>query len=110
MILTTGNCASEQFDTLQSCSQTDFRQVFEYATAVLQFGGHICWAWPAKCAGWSSVELRDFRAQQKSCGRDLFVTACDSWFFAKRENDLFEYHRSSHLILVSKSTWVSSVK
>ena len=55
-----------------------FREFFKYATAVLQFGGHIYWEWPAKCAGWSSVELRDFRAQQKSCGRELFMTACDS--------------------------------
>ena len=41
--------------------------------------------WPAKCIGWPSVELREFRAQQKSRGRELFMTTCDSCFFAKRE-------------------------
>ena len=65
-----------------------FRQFFEYAAAVLQFGGHICWEWPAKCADWSSVELRDFRAQQISCGRELFITACDSCCFAKRKQSV----------------------
>ena len=55
-----------------------FRQFFEYAAAVLQLGGHMYWEWTATCAGWSSVELRDFRAQQKSCDRELFMTACDS--------------------------------
>ena len=39
------------------------------------------------------VELREFRAQQKSCGRKLFMTACDSCFFAKKENNLLERHR-----------------
>ena len=70
-----------------------FRQFFEYAAAVLQFGGHIYWEWPAECAGWSSVELRNFRTQQKSCGRELFMTACDSCFFAKRGNNLLERRR-----------------
>ena len=41
------------------------RMFFESAAAVLRFGGHIHCDWPAKCAGWSSVELCDFRAQQK---------------------------------------------
>ena len=70
-----------------------FRQFFGYAVAVVQIGGHIYWEWPAKCIGWSSVELREFRAQQKSCGRELFMTACDSCCFAKRENNLLEHHR-----------------
>ena len=61
-----------------------FRQFFEYAAAVLGDGVQICWKWPAKCIGWSSVELREFRAQQKSCGRELFMTACDSCFFEKK--------------------------
>ena len=65
-------------------SRQIFRQFFEYAAAVLNNGGHIYWEWPAKCIGWSSVELREFRAQQKSCGRELFMTACDSCFFAKK--------------------------
>ena len=64
-----------------------------FSAAVLQFGGHIYWEWPAKCTGWSSIEPREFRAQQKSCGRELCVTACDSCFFAKRENILLEHHR-----------------
>ena len=64
-----------------------------YAAAVLRGGGHIYWEWPAKCIGWSSVELREFRAQQKCCGRELFMTACDSCFFARRENNLLEHHR-----------------
>ena len=42
----------------------------------------------AKCAGWSSVELRDFRAQQKSCCRELFMTACGSCRFAKTDDNL----------------------
>ena len=66
---------------------------FEYAAAVLSNGGHIYWEWLTKCIGWSYVELREFRAQQKSCGRELFMTACDSCFFAKRENNLVERHR-----------------
>ena len=67
------------------------RLFFGYAAAVLQFGGHMCWEWPAKCAGWSSVELREFRVQQKNCGRALFMAACDSCFFAKK-NNLLEHH------------------
>ena len=39
-----------------------FDSFFGCAAAVLQFGGHIYWEWPAKCAGWSSVELREFKA------------------------------------------------
>ena len=74
-------------------SRQIFRQFFEFAAAVLSNGRHIYWEWPAKCIGWSSVELREFRAQQKSCGRELFMTACDSCFFAKRENNLLERHR-----------------
>ena len=70
-----------------------FRKCFEYAAAVLQFCGHIYCEWPAKCARWSSVELRDFRAQQKCCGRELLMTACDSCCFAIRENSLLEHHR-----------------
>ena len=66
-------------------SRQIFQQFFEHAAAVLSDGGHIYWEWLAKCIGWSSVELREFRAQQKSCGRELFTTACDSCFFAKRE-------------------------
>ena len=60
------------------------RQFFVYAAAVLRGGGHNYWEWPAKCIGWSSVELREFRAQQKSCGREFLMTACDSCFFAKK--------------------------
>ena len=40
-----------------------FRQFFKYAAAVLSNGGHSYWKWLAKCIGWSSVELREFRAQ-----------------------------------------------
>ena len=61
--------------------------------AVLSHSGHIYWEWPANCIGWSSVELREFRAQQTSCGRELFITACGSCFFAKKENNLLERHR-----------------
>ena len=71
-------------------SRQIFRQFFGYAAAVLSKGGHIYWEWPAKCIGWSSMELREFRAQRKSCGRELFMTACDSCYFAKRENNLLE--------------------
>ena len=46
-------------------SRQNFRQFFEYAAAVLSGGGHTYWEWLAKCIGWSSVELREFRAQQK---------------------------------------------
>ena len=83
-----------------------FRKFIEYAAAALQFGGHICWLFLAKCAGWSSVELRDCRAQQKSCGRELLMTACDSCCFAKRETICWNIivGNSSHPILVSKST------
>ena len=70
-------------------SRQIFRQFFEYAAAVMSNGGNIDWERPAKCIGWSSVELREFRDQQKSCGREL----CDSCFFAKRENNLLERHR-----------------
>ena len=88
-----------------------FSTVFEYAAAVLNNGGHIYWEWPAKCIGWSSVEHREFRAQQKSCGRELFMTACDSCFFAKKKTICWNIigGNFSHLILVSKSTWVYSV-
>ena len=37
--------------------------------------------------------IREFRAQQKSCGQELFMTACDSCSFATRENNLLERHR-----------------
>ena len=57
------------------------RQFFGCAATVLQFGGHIYCEWPAS---WSSVELRDCRAQQKSCGQELFMTACDSCCFCER--------------------------
>ena len=30
---------------------------------------------------------------RRSCGRELFMTACDSCFFAKKENNLLERHR-----------------
>ena len=85
LVLTTGHCAPEQFDTLQSSSYTDFSTVFsgmlqQYCNLVATCIRER----PAKCAGWSSVELREFRAQQKSCGRELFMTVvCDSCFFAK---------------------------
>ena len=71
-------------------SRLIFRQFFGYAAAVLSNGGHIHWECLAKCIGWSNVELREFRAQQKSCGRGFFMTANDSCFFAKRENNLLE--------------------
>ena len=74
-------------------SRQIFRQFFGYAAAILSGGGRTYWEWPAKCIGWSSVELRELRAQQKSCGRELFMTACDSCFFAKRKNSLLERHR-----------------
>ena len=89
--------SSEQFDTLQSSIQTDFRQFFAYAATVLKNGGRIYGEWPTKCIGWSSVELREFRAQQKSCGRELCMTACDSGFFAQKENNLLERHRRQFL-------------
>ena len=73
-------------------SRLIFRQFFGYAAAVLSDGGRIYWEWPAKCIGWS-VELREFRAQQKSCGRELFMKVCDSCFFAKRKNNLLERRR-----------------
>ena len=88
LVLTSGHYSSEQFDTLQFSIETVFREFFGYAAAVLSNGGHIYWEWPAKCIGWSSVELREFRAQQKSCGRELFMTACNSCFFAKREQSV----------------------
>ena len=40
-----------------------------------------------------SVELRKFRAQQRSYGRELFVAACVSYCFATRENNLLEHQR-----------------
>ena len=59
-------------------SRQIFRQFVEYAAAVLNNGGHIYGERLAKCIGWSSVELNEFRAKQKSCGPDLFTTAFDS--------------------------------
>ena len=44
-----------------------FRQFFGYAAAVLQLVATFIERL-AKCAGWSSVELREFRAQPKICG------------------------------------------
>ena len=67
-------------------SRQIFRQFFEYAAAVLSNGGHLYWEWPAKCIGWSSVELREFRAQQNSV-RLLFL--CKK----EKENNLLERHR-----------------
>ena len=83
-----------------------FDSFFGYAAAVLSGGGHIYWEWPAKCVGWSSVELCEFRAQQKSCGRELFMTACDSCFFAQKGKQSVGTSSMAipHLILVSKST------
>ena len=95
LVITSGRYPSEQFDTLQSSRLTDFSTVFffECAAAVPSNGGHIYWEWPAKRIGWSSVELCEFRAKKKSCGRELFMAACDSCFFAKKENNLLEHHR-----------------
>ena len=96
--------------TIQHAAVSDrdrfFDSFFGYAAAVLTGGGLIYWEWPAKCIGWSSVELREFRAQQKSSGRELFMTACDSCFFAKKKTICWNVivGNFSHLILVSKST------
>ena len=83
-------------------SRQIFRQFFEYAAAVLRNGGHIYWEWPAKCIGWSSVELREFRTQQKSL------------FLRKKKKKTICWNvivgNFSHLILVSESTWVYRVK
>ena len=50
--------------------------------------------WPAKCIGWSSVELREFRAQQKSCDRELFYDSVRFLFLCKKKkNNLLERHR-----------------
>ena len=84
-------------------SRQSFRQFVVYAAAVLRGGGHIYWEWPAKCIGWSSVEQREFRAQQKSCGRELFATLASS----QKEKTIcwnIIVGNSSHLILLSKST------
>ena len=71
-----------------------YRQFFEYVAAVLQFGGHLhLLGVSRKVSRWSYVDLREFGAQQKSCGRELFMTACDCCFFAKRENNLLQHHR-----------------
>ena len=112
MVLTSSIYESEQFNTIAVFEPDKiFRQFFEYLAAVLQFRGRIYWEWPAKCAGWSSVELRDFGAQQKIYGRDLFLTACDSCSFAKEKTICWNIivGNSADPILVSKSTWVSSV-
>ena len=62
-----------------------FRMFLEYAAAVLLFWWtHLL---GMACKVCRLVELRDFRAQQKSSGRELFMTACDS------ENNLLEHHR-----------------
>ena len=52
-------------------SRQILRQFFVCAAAVLRGGGHIYWEWPAKCIGWSSVELREFRAS-----RNVVVENC----------------------------------
>ena len=70
-----------------------FRPFFLYAAVVLQTGCHIFWEWLAKCVGWNSVEFWESRDQQKSCGRELFVAACDSCCFATRENSLLDSQR-----------------
>ena len=62
-----------------------FDSFLSMPAAALSNGGRIYWEWHAKCIGWSSVELREFRAQQESCGRELFMTACDSCFFEKKQ-------------------------
>ena len=87
-------------------SRQIFRQFFGYAAAVLSNGDRIYWEWPAKCIGWSSVKLREFRAQQKSYGREMFMTACDSCFFTKEKTICWNVivGNFSHLILVSEST------
>ena len=81
--------ASRGNSTFNTSGQADISTGFLYAAAVLQTGGHICWEWPAKSAGWNTVELRDFRSQKQHRGRELYLTACDSWCFAKRENNLW---------------------
>ena len=43
-----------------------FRPFFLYAAVVLQTGARIFWEWPAKCVGWNSVEIPEFRDQPKS--------------------------------------------
>ena len=90
-----GHYLSQQFDTLQSSIETDLSIVFSCMLQQSCNGGgrHLLGMVCKVHAGWSSVELREFRAQQKSCGRELFMTACDSCFFAKRENNLLEHHR-----------------
>ena len=59
---------------------------------VLNNGGHIYCEWPAKCIGWSLVELTWIQSSTENCGRELLMTACDSCSFAKK-NNLLERHR-----------------
>ena len=94
-------------------SREIFRQFFEYAAAVLNHGGHIYWKWPAKCVGWSSVELREFKAQQKSLSSRIVYDSMRFLFLRKKKKTIcwnVIVGNFSHLIFVSKSTWVYSIK
>ena len=55
--------------------------------AVLSNGGHIYWEWPAKCIGWSSVELRELWS------RIVFDSVRFLFLRKKKENKLLERHR-----------------
>ena len=86
--------------------------VLSCAASVLQADGHIFWEWPAWSAGWNTVELRDFRDQQQCRGRELYLAACDSCGFAKRETNCWKIAdgKLSLLMIASRNTLVSNVK
>ena len=80
---------------------------FCVAAAVLQAGGHVYCEWLAKTLGWSTVELRDFRAQQQRHGRQLHPIARDTCRFAKRENFWnIAFGKISLLMFASRNIWV----
>ena len=65
-----------------------FRQFFFCRSSFANWWWHLLKTASEMC----SVELREIRAQQESCGRELLFAACDSCCFPTREHSLLEHH------------------
>ena len=66
-------------------SRQNFRLFHGFAAAVLSGGGHTYWKWLAKCIGWSSVELREFRAQHKKLWSRIVYDSVRLLLLCKKE-------------------------
>ena len=103
--------ASQNSSTRCNLRATQIFRQFSCVAQQFQTGGHILCEWPAKCAGWNVVELREFRVQQKNCGR--VELGCVLLVLFVRQEKTIRWNITggniSLLTLVSNDTWASSV-